>query len=94
MSNLGPDMSDELYDCSNLNTIELVWTFSGHVPVPNLSSERVFINEWPEPISSHPTGLTGMVDRSGRFALTTPTASFFQIPINGTPPPLLWVASS
>jgi hypothetical protein len=33
MSNLGPDMSGELYDCSNLNTIELVWTFSGHVPI-------------------------------------------------------------
>jgi hypothetical protein len=42
-------------------------------PNPNLSSERVFISEWPKPIWSHPTSLIGMVDRS---ALTTPTASF------------------
>jgi hypothetical protein len=27
-------------------------------PNPNLSSKRVFIREWPEPIWSHPTGLT------------------------------------
>jgi hypothetical protein len=49
----------------------LLWTCPG--PNPNLSSERVFISELPEPIWSHPTGLTGIVDR---FALTAPTASF------------------
>jgi hypothetical protein len=42
-------------------------------PNPNLSFERVFISEWSEPIWSHPTSLTGMVDRS---ALTAPMASF------------------
>jgi hypothetical protein len=78
MSGLRSDMSDELYDHWNLNITRLVWPFSKHVWVPNptLTSERVFISEWPEPILSHATSLIGMVDRSDRFALTAPTTSF------------------
>jgi hypothetical protein len=39
----------------------------------NLSIQRVSSRECPEPSWGHPTGLTGMVDRSG---LTAPTTSF------------------
>jgi hypothetical protein len=57
-------------------------------PNQNSLSKRVCFSECPDPSWGHPIGLNGMVDRS---ALTTPTASFFQIPIQGTPPPLSWV---
>jgi hypothetical protein len=67
MCGLKPNMSDKLYDR---------WTCPGSNP--NLPSERGFISEWLEPISSHPIGLTGMVDRSDRFALTAPMARFFR----------------
>jgi hypothetical protein len=41
--------------------LALLWTCLD--PNPNLSSERVFINEWPKPIFSHSTGLTGLLWR-------------------------------
>jgi hypothetical protein len=52
-------------------------------PNSNVSSKRVFISEWPEPILSHPTSLLWQLQRL-----------VFQIRIKDTPPPLSWVAGS
>jgi hypothetical protein len=45
-------------------------------PNPNLSSERDFFSECPEPLWILHISLTGMVDQSDRFALIAPVASF------------------
>jgi hypothetical protein len=70
-------MFGEQYDRCNLNSIRLVRPFLQTCPSPNpiVLFKRDFFSEWPEPVWSIHTSLTGMVDRS---ALTTPMASFFR----------------
>jgi hypothetical protein len=79
MFGLGPDISGELYDRCNLNSTGFVLTLLRTClgPNPIVSSERDFFSEWPESVWSLHTGLAGILDRSDRSALTTPTASFF-----------------
>ena len=55
--------------------LDLSQSKSGHHrtcpgPNPNLPIQRVSFRECPEPVGGHPTGLTGMMDRSDRSGLT------------------------
>jgi hypothetical protein len=69
VKSLEPDMSGLQRDF--LTCPALLRTCLG--PNSIVSSERDFFSEWPEPVWSLHTHLTGILNRS---ALTTPTISF------------------